>query len=480
VATAIASAEPGIDAGTLYERIGFTPHTPEQADYLYSNARFNVPCCGRRWGKSQAAGHRMTYKMFVPDSYNWIIGPTYKLGEKEFRVVWRDFEELDILRYCKKTNNVKQGQMEIRTPWGAVLEVVSAEKQDSLLGEGLSHAIMSEAAKHQRSTWEQYIEPALSDLLGTCDFPSTPKGYNWYHALWQLGQPVTHNGNTHHKDYKSWQFPSWTNSARYPGGFDNEEIQRIKSLVSKVWFDQEYGASFTTISGAIYEEWDPAVHVQPVRYNPQLPNYLAMDYGFVNPFAALDIQVAPDDTIYVWREYYGSYQATMQHGWAIKNRDNPDGYAVEAMWGDPRGADEAATLALILGFVGGPDVPWKLGVEQIKRMLKNKQIVVDPSCTNLVRQMSQLHVKPLARNSQQDLNELQSDGNIQHKVDDHCCDALRYFVGPHFVLGAGSHLVDIYGEDYIGSESHDMFTTLTGTSVSMEEELNLSNSLVRL
>jgi hypothetical protein len=262
----------------------------------------------------------------------------------------------------------------------------------------------------------------------------------------------------------------------------NEEIQRIKQQVSKVWFDQEYGASFTTISGAIYEEWDPTVHVQPCRYNPLLPNYLAMDYGFVNPFVALDIQVAPDDTVYVWREYYGKFKATMEHGWAIKNRENPKDYAIEAMWGDPRGADEAATLALILGFVGGPDVPWKLGVEQIKRMLKSRppKLYIDPSCVNLIRELSQLHVKPLGRNSQQDLNELQSDGNIQHKVDDHCCDALRYFVGPHFVLGAGSHLVDIYGEDYIGSESHDMMTTLNGTSVTMEEELNLTNSMLTL
>ena len=46
----------------------------------------------------------MTYKMFVPDSYNWIVGPTYKLGEKEFRVVWKDFEKLDLLKYCKKSS----------------------------------------------------------------------------------------------------------------------------------------------------------------------------------------------------------------------------------------------------------------------------------------------------------------------------------------------------------------------------------------
>lgn len=456
------------------ELVEFTPHSVGQSEYLFSDARFNIPCCGRRWGKSQAAGHRLTYKSFVPDSYIWIVGPTYKLGEKEFRVVYRDYDAMGLLKYCKKAYNVKQGDMRIQTPWKTIIEVVSAEKQDSLLGEGLSHAIMSEAAKHSRSTWEQYIEPALSDLLGSADFPSTPQGFNWYHGQWLLGQK-TSAAQTYHPDYRSWSFPSWTNPVRYPGGLDNQEIQRIKSIVSPTYFDQEYGASFTTMTGAIFEEWDERIHVAPVEFRPDLPNYVAFDYGFVNPFVALDIQVGADDTVYVWREYYHSYLSTMEHGYSLKLRENPPNYRIDTMWGDPRGADEAATLAQILGFVASFDVPWKHSIEFMKRHLKAKRIIIDPSCANLIRQMPQLHVKPLARNASTDLNESQSDGNIQHKVDDHAVDALRYFIGPHFVAGAGSSLTDLYGTDYMGSESQDYFTTLAGgdTEMILNTELSL-------
>jgi hypothetical protein len=35
---------------------------------------------------------------------------------------------------------------------------------------------------------------------------------------------------------------------------------------------------------------------------------------------------------------------------------------------------------------------------------------------------------------------------------------LRYFIGPYFVLGAGAHLEDVYGSNYVGSESQDFFT----------------------
>lgn len=452
-------AEPGIDLESLFAKVGFKPHSPIQWEICRSTNRFNIPCCGRRWGKSLPSGHRMTYKAFVPESYNWIVGPTYSLGEKEFRIVYRDFEKLNLLKYCKKSYSVKQGNMRIETPWNSVVEVVSADKPDSLQGEGLSHACMSEAASHNRQTWEQYLEPALSDLLGTCDFPSTPKGYNWYHGLWMMGQGMR-------PEYSSWTAPSWTNPVRFPGGLNNPEMRRLQEVASKTYFDQEYGAKFTSIAGAIYEEWNPDIHVKEHEFRPDWPNYQAFDYGFVNPFVCLDIQVGPDDSVYVWREYYGKYLATMEHGKAIAERENPPFYHVDGRWGDPRGPDEAATLAYQLGHVASIDVPWKSSVEELKRLMKANKFFVSPNCPNLVRQMSQLHVKQVkATATSQDIQELRGDGNIQHKVDDHAADALRYFIGPYFVMGANSHLEDVYGEQYIGSESHDFMTLHTGVTL---------------
>jgi len=442
---------------SLFKTLEFTPHSDAQWDYCRSTTRFNIPCCGRRWGKSIATGHRLTHKSFIPESYNWIVGPTYKLGEKEFRVTYKDYEKLGLLKYCKKSNSPKSGNMMIETPWKSVIEVVSAEKPDSLLGEGLSHAVMSEAAKHSRIIWEQYIEPALSDLLGTADFPSTPQGYNWYHGLFQLGQDATM------PDYESHRFPTWTNPVRYPGGLKNAELIRIRSTVSRLYWLQEYAAEFTAMAGAIYEEWSEMVHVMPWQFRADMANYMSFDFGFANPFVALDIQVTPGEDVYVWREYYERQKSTFDHGNILKQRDQPEGYHIDGMWGDPRGADEIATLSAILGFVASQDVPWKHGIEATKRLLRVDQhtgaarLFVDPSCTNLVRQMGQLHIKELTNRQKLQIDEFTGDGNIQHKVDDHAADALRYFVGPYFVLGAGQHLEDIYGANYEGSESESFF-----------------------
>src|SRR5262245_7601262 len=159
----MAVIEAGIDKHVLFDEIGYVPH-PKQQLFHDSTARFRVPCCGRRFGKSLMVGHEMTGRMFIPDTMHWIVGPTYSLGEKEFRVVFDDlFRKLKLhdLKGVRKNYNVEQGNMSITMPWNTKLEVKSAEKQDSLVGEGLDSCIMAEAALHKRDTFQMYIEPAL-------------------------------------------------------------------------------------------------------------------------------------------------------------------------------------------------------------------------------------------------------------------------------------------------------------------------------
>lgn len=442
-----------VDKAALFERLGYEPHSDTQRQYHDSNARFRIPICGRRWGKSKATGTDLTAYMFTPDSRYWICGPTYKLGEKEFRVVHDNF--VKILRLPSKDMsiqyNVNQGHMRLHIkPWNAICEVVSAEKPDSLLGEGLDGVVMSEAARHKRRTWEQYIEPALTDKRGWADFPTTPQGYNYIHGLYELGQQDAF------KDvYESWKFPSWSNPILYPEGRHDPEIVRIESLVSPEYFWQEYGAEFTSFVGQIYSEFDRSIHVKPIQYNPAWANYWVFDFGWSNPFVCLDIMVDPSDNVYVWREYQVQYVATYEHGRILRERENPEGFHVDGMYADPRGADEIATLTAQLGYITARPVPWKQGVEAVKRWLKiqpdgQPKLFFDPSCVHTIRQVEQLR-KP---NEQEGKNPKEG----QHDYDDHGADALRYFFSEWEVLGARYGLSDVYAPELVGSESHDFFT----------------------
>ena len=121
--------EPKVSKEAIFEEIGYIPH-PGQRLYHESKARFRVPCCGRRFGKSAMSGHEMTARMFIPDTHHWIVGPTYALGEKEFRVVFDDlFRNMNLhnLKGVRKSYNVEQGSMRIQMAWNTILEVKSAE-----------------------------------------------------------------------------------------------------------------------------------------------------------------------------------------------------------------------------------------------------------------------------------------------------------------------------------------------------------------
>lgn len=449
--------EGGIDQELLFDAIDYEPHSDEQWEVARSTARFNIPCCGRRWGKSFSAGHKMTQKMFVPNSWNWIVGPTYKLGEKEFRVVWNDFKKLGLLdKLSTKQYNINQGNMRLQTPWGSVLEVVSAEKQDSLVGEGLNHVIMSEAAKHKMSTWQMYIEPALSDKRGTADFPSTPQGYNWYKGLFDLGQ------HPDFPDYSSWRLPTWLNKVMFPNGYDDPEMVRIREQASDMYWLQEYAAEFTTFEGQIYPDFNEIVHLRDITYNPRFRNYQVWDFGWKDPTVVLDIMADEMDNVYVWREYQVSGRSTWEHGWIIKHRDNPQGYHCDAIFGDPRGKDQIETLKLVIGHVYAEDVPWAQGIEAVKRWLKPQdegtpKLFIDKSCIHLIRQMKQLRGK--------DVKEDKNERPGQHDYDDHGPDALRYFFNHFVVLGQGMTLESVYSGDYAKSEAAGFFTYTSGLSL---------------
>jgi hypothetical protein len=445
--------DPEISRDAFFERVGYKPHSDVQADMHHSDARFRIARCGRRWGKSKWAGHEAAYRMFLPDSVNWICGPTYRLGEKEFRVAHDDFKKLGLLPHCSVHYNTNQGDMRIHfKELNSLLEVVSAERPNSLVGEGLDSVCMSEAAKHNMSTWQMYIEPALSDKRGCADFPSTPQGFNWFKGLYDVGQ-------TDDPNYASWHRPTWTNPVNFPGGYDDPEMVRIRNTVSEMYWLQEYGAEFTAFEGLIYDEFDEDIHVKPVKYDSRLKNWWALDFGFTDPFVCLDVMIDPSDRVYVWREYQVSGKSTTDHGLVLKNRESPDGFHVNGIAADPRGADEIATLTWVLGGINHNAIGWSQGIEAIKRALKVREdgrpgLIIDPSCINLIRQIKTLRKKQTP--------EGHNEKPGQHDYDDHGPDALRYFFNEYFVLGAGNSLSDVYNGQSLGSEAAGFFTYTTG------------------
>ena len=444
----------------VFDKIGYKPHSPKQASIHASEARFKLLACGRRYGKTTISGNHLTTCLMDYDDpgWYWIVGPKYTNGEKPFRVVYNNIvKKLRLGNKVKKAYNAQTGNMYIEMPWGSVLEVKSAERQDTLLGEGLSGVIMEECARHTSDTWEQYIRPSLADKRGWCYFISTPRGYNWFQGLYMLGQLPDYPA------YESWRLPAWENPVVYPGGREDPEIKDIERSVSPQWFAQEIAAEFTAFAGKIYDDFNFDVHVKHIEYNPLWTNVWALDYGWTNAFVCLDVMVDSEDNFYVWREYQVSEKTTFEHANILLSRaDNPPDYHVDWGAGDPRGPDQANTLSIVTGTQiysndigeGNAYESWRLGVEHVRRLLKIRpdgrpKLYIDPSCEHLIRQMDQLrHDEPKeGRNAPEG----------QFKNDDHGPDALRYLIGQYFESGAGSSLSDIYGQGARQTEAATFF-----------------------
>lgn len=447
-----------IDRNAFFRSIGYQPHK-EQLLFHNSKARFRVPVCGRRFGKSKMAGTDAEPKLMLPKKMLWIVGPTYDLGEKEFRVIWDDLiigQQMGKDKRIRKAYNKKQGTMFIEMPWQTRLEVRSADHPENLVGEALDHVIMSEAAKHKRETWERFIRPALADKRGTADFPTTPEGFNWLHQLWQLGK------NEKFTDYESWKFPSWANTVVFPGGRNDPEILGVQATSMPEWFAQEYGADFASFVGKILPEWDENIHVKNHTFRPDWPNYMFFDFGYTNPLAAIEVQISPSDEVYIWREHYRSFTTIPEHVRILKAREQPESYHLTMAFGDP--ADPEAAAQISKDFIGchvdpkvKSDYTWADGIDLMREFMKpiptgeeideygtpapdRPRYFVDPSCTHTIHEHNNYRS-----------NEPVKGRNVPEfgtKMDDHTLDAIRYGLVYIYKLGATSHLTDVYGASY--------------------------------
>jgi len=474
-----------------FDLVGYKPHAKQQL-FHDSTSRFRVPCCGRRFGKSHMAGRDCGAELFLPKRRFWIVGPTYDLAEKEFRVIWDDLivgQKLGLDKRVKKSYSKRGGEMWIEFPWQTRIECRSADHPESLVGEKLHGVIMSEAAKHRKDTWERFIRPALGDVRGWATFPTTPEGFNWLYDLWAFGR----NPDPVFKDYASWQFPSWDNHYIYPEGKDDPEIQLIKKTVLPAFFDQEIAALFNAFVGKIYDEFSEVIHVKQHTYRPDWPNYMAFDWGFTNPLACIEFQVDPWGRVYIWREHYKAGMMLSQHIRMIKERENPPGWKIDLAFGDAASPESVLEVSTTLApcyadprsksgtakvtneFQGRHSTQsgWREGVELVKGFLQTREVgildefgtpilepwmYIDPSCTNTIREFNNYRAPDTGKGDRN----LREDAR-QH--DNHALDAIRYALMHIFKLGATHRLSELYDINDLRIASDNIFDT-TGTTSS--------------
>ena len=194
-------------------------------------ARFKVVCAGRRWGKTML-GIVACLREALHGGRVWWVAPSYKQaleGWTYLKQLTREMETAD-----------SATELLMRFGSGGSIQVRTADNPDALRGSGLDGVVLDEAATMRRETWDLVLRPALADKQGWALFVSTPQHFNWFYDLYERGE----RGDP---DWASWQLPTWNNPF-IPEG----EIEAAQRDMEQEDFDQEFGASFTAVGGAIF------------------------------------------------------------------------------------------------------------------------------------------------------------------------------------------------------------------------------------
>ena len=420
-----------------HDRIGYVPHDG-QWDIHFTSSRFKVVSNGRRWGKTIFGAREAEPCAFTrcwitgKAQVGWIVGPQYTDAEKEFRIFYDSMREQGVDRDSVKfLNNPDSGSLHIKTNWGFQLIGRSAAHPETLVGEGLNFVLMVEAGRHKRKTWGDFIRPALSDRRGWAAFTGVPEGKtenSLLYALYQRGQ------SDRFPTWRSWKRPSWTNTITFPGGRNDPEILDAAEDLTEDEFDRQYGAEFTDKTGVVMQEWDDDIHLADLKYDPHMPLYMAVDYGFTNPFVVLWIQVDPlTDQIRVIRERRWQRLDTPEVAEDIKTEFPIYVAACRAIYPDPAEPDDTMTLerALRIPAYGSTGGPLKNRLTLIRTALKGTveplgqpRLVIDRSCKQLSWEMREGYKWPEHR------SEVTSDSENPMDKNNHGVEALgRFFRG---------------------------------------------------
>lgn len=426
-----------------FQKTGYVPHGGQRLVH-YNPARHRVLCNGRRWGKTLVGGKECEAAAFVKNflgqpQVGWIIGPEYTDCEKEFRVIYNTFRELGIDQISNRfLNNVENGSMRIATKWGFDLQCRSAKHPESLVGEGLDFVLIVEAGRHRRKMWGDYVRPALSDKRGWSLTSGVPEGAaedSLLYSLFQRGQDPTK------PSWWSIRMPSWTNVTVFPGGYKDPEIQEAKDDLTDDEFRRQYGAEFVERVGRVMAEWDSDVHVQDLEYDRSLPLYAAVDFGYVNDWVWLLIQI----------DHWGKIRVIGERRWTLKDTEeiakelllDPLTRHVQMIYVDPAAPSDASILRRVLqkntnNNTGGEILD---RVRMIRRALKRRpehlpndhpdkkpDLYVDRSCTSLIWEMRQGYRWPERKD--QKYGEARNPGELPLDKDNHGVEALgRFFRG---------------------------------------------------
>jgi hypothetical protein len=208
--------------------------------------RFPVVPAGRRSGKTER------FKRFVAkeamkneNELYFVAAPTRDQVKK---IYWDDMKALTLS--CKHKKRPSESELKIFMPNGTEIHLIGLDKPERIEGVPWTGGGIDEIADIKPNAWQSHILPALNTVN-----PTRPDYRAW---CWLLGVP---DGLNHYYDMAKyakagndpdWAYFHWLSSEILPP----DVIASAKRQMSPQQFRQEFEASFETVEGVVYPDFD--------------------------------------------------------------------------------------------------------------------------------------------------------------------------------------------------------------------------------
>lgn len=259
------------------------PHDGGQKEIMEDDHRFQVVCCGRRFGKTVVGAKKCLLKAREPKQLIWWCAPTYKVVRRGYAEILRQLPPNQLTHVPPSESAFDAGRsVKLHFKNGSVIELYSAERPEAMLGAGVDYVVLDEAATMSKTVWETIVRPTLMDSKGGALMISTPRQKNWFYYFWLRGQSKDHKD----REVSSFKFPTSANPY-----IDKAEIEELENSLPMLVFEQEVLAEFISAAGAVFR-FSEALIVDPVK--PQGHVVVGVDLAKSNDFTVFSAANADD------------------------------------------------------------------------------------------------------------------------------------------------------------------------------------------
>jgi PBSX family phage terminase large subunit len=387
---------------------------PQERSIAQSTARINIWDGSVRSGKT--IGSLLRWLMFVANAPRGgslvVVGKTY---DTVSRNVFGPLADPALFGPAARLVKWTRGAP-TATILGRQIEIITANDvraENRLRGMTAAGAYVDEATLIPENFWDQLL--ARLSVPGAKLFATTNPDNPGH---WLRKKFILRRGEL---DLQYWHFTIEQNHA-----LDPEYVANLKREYVGLWYKRFILGDWVQAEGAVYDMWDPDRHVVDIL--PSIDRWIALgvDYGTVNPFAALLLGLGSDRRLYLTNEYrYDSrltrrsktdaeYSAALTQ-WLDKLEVWPEWVAV-----DPSAASFVQQLYRDGRVTPAPANNSVIdGIRNVSSLLATDRLKVHRSCTGWIDEIGGYAWDDAAAAKGEDK---------PIKADDHSLDAGRYAI----------------------------------------------------